>query len=259
MYNTFSSDYDRFVNWPARLAFELPFLKKQILGAAPREKIVHVLDTACGTGMHVIALAKDGFSVDGADLSVKMVEKARENALKAGILADFRPIGFGRLAQGFSDRIPYDAVLCLGNSLPHLTDPKATIQALRDFQTCLKPGGVLLIQNRNFDAVMAGQDRWMEPQSVQEGDREWIFIRFYDFRPDGLINFNILTLARGAGENWRQQVSQTDLYPLLQGELLEALKTVGFIHIECFGMMNGDPFLAATSGNLIVKATKENK
>ena len=30
MYDLLSRDYDRFVNWPNRLAFEMPFLLKQL-------------------------------------------------------------------------------------------------------------------------------------------------------------------------------------------------------------------------------------
>ena len=61
MYDDISSDYDRFVNWPGRLSVELPFLEQQINGAGgPAAK---VLDAACGTGMHAIALAQRGLTV----------------------------------------------------------------------------------------------------------------------------------------------------------------------------------------------------
>ena len=48
MYDTFSTDYDRFVNWPSRLAAELPFIESQLEAAGARR----VLDAACGTGQH---------------------------------------------------------------------------------------------------------------------------------------------------------------------------------------------------------------
>lgn len=34
MYDEFSSDYDRFVNWPGRLAVEMPFVEAQLQAAA---------------------------------------------------------------------------------------------------------------------------------------------------------------------------------------------------------------------------------
>jgi ubiquinone/menaquinone biosynthesis C-methylase UbiE len=58
IYDDFSRDYDRFVNWPARLAVEMPFIEKQFrLAEEQLQRKPKVLDTACGSGMHAIALA----------------------------------------------------------------------------------------------------------------------------------------------------------------------------------------------------------
>lgn len=256
MYDALSMDYDRFVNWPSRLAFEMPFIESQLNRLGETEKPLRVLDAACGTGMHVIALAERGFKADGADLSEKMVEKAKVNAATAGVMSRFKAAGFDVLQRDFADSLPYDAVLCLGNSLPHLTNLADLQNALNDFSACLKPGGMLLVQNRNFDAVMANHDRWMEPQAHEEENGEWLFVRFYDFAVDGLIDFNILTLYRTRGEAWQQRMTQTRLYPLKQVELTEALLKSGFTDLELFGGMNGQPFDRATSGNLIIGCRK---
>jgi len=258
MYDSFSSDYDRFVNWPSRLAYELPLIEQQLgrLADTGAAHPLRVLDAACGTGMHAIALAQRGFQAAGADLSPGMVARARENAAAAGLDIPFETAGFGGLAQTFraSPLYPFDTLLCLGNSLPHLLAPQEVAGALVDFAACLRPGGLLLVQNRNFDAVMAGRERWMEPQSYHEAGAEWIFLRFYDYRPDGLIDFNILTLKREAGGDWKQSVTTTRLRPLLYKELAEALAQAGFGEIEYFGNMTGAPFDPQTSPNLILAA-----
>jgi glycine/sarcosine N-methyltransferase len=253
MYDTFSSDYDRFVNWENRLVGELPFLEEQLRdlqgpgGGAPR-----VLDAACGTGMHVIALAQRGYPAAGADLSGRMIERARANAVVAGVTARFATAGFGELAAAFG-RASFDAVFCLGNSLPHLLDRPALVAALADFADCLRPGGLLLVQNRNFDAVLAAQERWMEPQSHREGEREWLFLRFYDFEPDGLINFNVVTLTRGE-DAWQQRVASTRLYPLRAEEARDLLEGAGFRQIDLHGNMAGAAFDPHSSGNLVITA-----
>ena len=152
MYDAISNDYDRFVNWNSRLRVEMPFIERQIQQvAAPGSR---VLDAACGTGMHALALAQLGFQVSGADLSSGMIERARFNARDAGQEIRFEAIGFGKLAQSFG-RQACDVLLCLGNSLPHLTESSAQTDTLADFAACLRPGGMLLMQNRNFDAVLA--------------------------------------------------------------------------------------------------------
>lgn len=257
MYDEFSSDYDRFVDWESRLAFELPLIEK-LLPDLPEKpgSPPQVLDAACGTGMHAIALARRGYGCAGADLSTAMVAKARENADAAGVAVDFRAAGFGALAQAFGAR-RFDAVLCLGNSLPHVLTGDELVTALADFAACLNPGGLLLVQNRNFDAVLARRERWMEPQSHREGESEWVFLRFYDYDPDGLITFHVLTLQRKAGDaGWQQRIASTRLYPLRQSELSGVLERTGFHQAAWYGSLDGSPFDPGNSGNLVVAARR---
>jgi len=255
MYDALSADYDRFVNWSARLAVELPFIEGA-LHKAPRlpGQPQKFLDAACGSGMHAIALAQRGYWMVGTDLSPAMIERARANALEAGVEVRFETAGFGDMVKIFGGQ-SFDALLCLGNSLPHTLTRSALDETLLDFAGCLHRGGILLIQNRNFDAVLAHRDRWMEPQSHRQGDREWIFLRFYDFDPDGLITFNILTLTRSGTDAWSQQVNVTRLRPLIYAELTAALSSVGFRSIQAYGNLSGAPFVPETSGNLVITAT----
>ena len=154
MYDAFGKDYDRFVNWSNRLAAEMSFIERELrsVGAS------RVLDAACGTGMHTIALAQAGYEAVGVDLSAGMIRAARANAVAAAVKLQFEEGGFGSLTAQAGRG--YDAVLCLGNSLPHLVTPEGLAEALDDFAGCLRPGGVLLIQNRNFDLVLESRDRW---------------------------------------------------------------------------------------------------
>jgi SAM-dependent methyltransferase len=254
MYNSFSVDYDRFVNWASRLAVELPFLQQQIRLVSPVDRDgIYVLDAACGTGMHAIALAKLGYKAAGADLSVGMIQKAYLNAQDVGVEVRFEAVGFGELTKAFG-RQSFDVLLCLGNSLPHLLTASELAAALSDFAACLRPGGLILIQNRNFDAVLDCRERWMEPQSHREGDEERVFLRFYDFRPDGLLGFNVLTLHRQGRAPWTQGVAEALLRPLRQVELAQALAAAGFGDLTWYGDMTGSPFDAHTSGNLVVSA-----
>jgi SAM-dependent methyltransferase len=256
MYNKFSQDYDRFVNWQNRLAFELPFLLDQLGGVTPQSgATLRVLDAACGTGQHVIALAKKGFDVVGADLSSEMITVARTNARDAGLVLRFEPVGFGSLAQTFGAG-SFNAILCLGNSLPHLLTPADLAAALQDFANCLTAGGMLILQNRNFDAVLVSRSRWMEPETHTEDDREWVFQRFYDFETDGLIQFNIVTLTRQTGSDWQANLTATHLRPQTHHELTAALTIAGFTNIQAYGSLSGDEFIPASSGNLVLTAVK---
>jgi SAM-dependent methyltransferase len=255
MYDAFSQDYDRFMNWDERLKAELPFIEAQLQTVKTETRPLRVLDAACGTGMHAIALAQKGYAMAGADLSAGMIVKARENAAAAGVEARFETAGFGSLAGAFGPEA-FDALLCLGNSLPHTLTVEELATTLRDFAACLRPGGLLLVQNRNFDAVLESRERWMEPQAHREGNVERIFLRFYDYEPTELVTFNLVTLRREAGGAWTQAVRSSRLRPLRQAELLEALSKTGFGSSETYGSMTAAPFLPASSPNLVVTARR---
>lgn len=247
LYDDFA-DYDRFVNWSRRLAHEMPFLELQLERVGARR----VLDAACGTGQHTIALAQRGYDVVGADLSQGMIERARENAAAAGVEVDFVVAGLG--AGRAAVEGAFDAVLCLGNSLPHVLTAEGLQATMADFAALLRPGGLLLIQNRNFDRILARDERWMPVQSHREGEREWVFVRWYDFNADRTITFSVLTLTRQELQaSWTQQVAETALYPWQLQELLPALAAAGLNSVTCYGDMSGaawDP----SSGNLILAA-----
>jgi ubiquinone/menaquinone biosynthesis C-methylase UbiE len=256
MYQSFSSDYDRFVNWQERLFYEMPFIEEQItLLQKPAGAPLDVLDTACGTGMHAVTLAKGGHRVSAADLFPQMVEIGEHNARKAGVAVRFASAGLGDMAATFGAE-KFDLLLCLGNSLPHLTSEAELKAALEDFAAVMRPGGMALIQNRNFDLVMRQQQRWMEPQTHREGDEEWIFQRFYDFLANGLIQFNIVTLKCKQDAGWQSGVASTLLRPQLQAELEQGLSDAGFRDIRALGSMQGEAFQPESSGNLILTARK---
>jgi len=257
MYNTFSGDYDHFVNSTDHLVHEIPFIEQQInsLQKTTTGQPLDILDTACGTGIHAVTLAGLGHHVSGADLYPQMIEKSTQNAHQAGVDIRFETAGLGDMAQTFG-REQFDLLLCLDNSLPHLLSENELANALSDFAACLRPGGVVLIQNYNFDAVMLLQERWMEPQTHFTKDAEWVFQRFYDFLPGRLVRFNIVTLKREGDSGWNAAVASTILRPQLQIELMRALTRAGFEKIREFGSMTGDDFSPDSSSDLILTAVR---
>jgi SAM-dependent methyltransferase len=247
LYDALAADYDRFVDWKGRLAHELPFFVRLF----QEHGVQRVLDSACGTGHHAIALARHGYAVVGADLSQAMVERARANAAAAGVDVAFAVAGLEELSTLGET---FDAVLCLGNSLPHLLTADAVAGALADFAAVLQPGGLLVIQNRNFDRVWAERERFMPPQSHRAGDAEWLFIRFYDFHEE-TATFNMVRLRR-AGDSWTQDIESTKLRPIFRDDLAAALKAAGLCGVEFYGSYGGSTFDPAQSGDLIAVARK---
>lgn len=250
-YDVFSSDYDKFVNWNGRLSAEIPFVEKLLNAHGARK----VLDSACGTGMHAIRLAKDGFLAFGCDLSPKMVEVSATNARKESKSVEFFEAGFGELAKKSPEK-KFDAILCLGNSLPHVTDLSHLDLTLIDMYEHLPEGGLLIIQNRNFDAVIQDKQRWMEPQAANDELGEILFHRFYDFLADGSIDFNVMITKRPHGGKWSQQVITTHLIPITSSQITQALRKTGFNSVDLFGDLTGNVFERSKSPNIVAIATK---
>ncbi len=246
LFDEFSRYYDLFVNWERRLANELPFL----LGVLSRIGARRVLDAACGTGMHAIALAREGYEVTCAEPSVGMLRRVAENAVRAGVKVDGIRAGFGELRQKASGS--FDAVLCLGNSLPHALSREDLVAALADFLAVLRPGGATIIQNRNYDLVLKQRVRFMPLQTARTHDRELLFFRFIDFGDD-LLTFNMVTLLREAGQ-WRYEVGSTKHRAITRDEAESVLGAVGFSRREYYGDYQDSPFDPDRSSDLIVVA-----
>jgi glycine/sarcosine N-methyltransferase len=247
LYDALAADYDRFVNWEGRLSHELPFLITLFEGY----RVQRVLDAACGTGQHAIALARRGYQVVGADLSAAMVERARENAAALGAEVTFVVAGLGEFsALGMT----FEAAICLGNSLPHLLSASAVAEALADLSGVLPPRGLLVIQNRNFDRVWTARERFMTPQSYRDTEGEWLFLRFYDYGEE-TVTFNMLRLRR-TEDGWVQDVESTELRPIFGDDLARALAAAGFDQITLYGSYDGSPFEPTQSGDLIAVARR---
>ena len=248
-YDDLSADYDRFVDWAARLAFEMPFFGRLFAGRNVRR----VLDVACGTGHHAIAFAEAGYEATATDAYESMVQRARINAVAAGQQVAVHRLAFGELRSTLPGR--YDAISCLGNSLPHLLSTSELQAALVDMASVLGPGGLLIMQNRNFDRVLSRQERFMSPEVHADGDEEWIFNRFYDFR-GAQLRFNMIRLHRHGDGDWEAAVRAVPLYAWQRAEIRRELEASGLVVLAEHGSLGAESFEAMTSPDLIIVAER---
>jgi SAM-dependent methyltransferase len=251
-YDALGDDYDLMVSWEERLRREEPFFAAVFAEHGVRR----VLDVACGTGMHAITFARGGRQVAAADLSAEMIARARAHAREAGVDVTWAVAAFGGLAAAFPDRLgAFDALTCLGNSLPHLDDDAALDAALSDMARMLRPGGILVAQDRNYDRVLAERVRFMPLTTRGAPGDETLFLRITDFLGGDRLAFTILTL-RGADGAWTCDARTTALRGLERATLERALARAGFTALACHGSYAPAPFGAPGTGDLIVVAVK---
>ncbi len=248
-YDGLGDRYDLMVDWEGRLKREQEFFR----GLFDAHRVTRVLDAACGTGIHALAFAREGRRCAAADVSPVMVDRARENARREGVEIDLRVAGFGELAHTFAGS--FDAVTCLGNSLPHLLHDDALVGALADFAAVLAPEGILVVQNRNYDRILGGTGRSVHVNAREEPEGETLFVRMSEPRGGESLDFSILTLTKRGGA-WSHSLRTTPLRAITRATLEGALEAAGFRSVEVYGDYSRAEFGAPGTGDLVAIATR---
>ncbi|WP_157596820.1 glycine/sarcosine N-methyltransferase [Saccharomonospora saliphila] len=142
--------WDELIDWDRRAEAEGTFFVDQLRRHGARS----VLDVATGTGFHSVRLREAGFDTVSADGSAHMLARAFSNGLTRGhvlstVHADWRTLG-----RDVAGR--FDALVCLGNSFTHLFAEHDRRKALAEFYAALNHDGVLVLDQRNYDAILDG-------------------------------------------------------------------------------------------------------
>ncbi|GAA4924111.1 class I SAM-dependent methyltransferase [Streptomyces coeruleoprunus] len=181
-YDDLAADYDlMYADWDTSVVRQGVALDDRItraLGPGGHD----VLDCACGIGTQALGLAARGHRVTGTDLSPVAAARAAREAAARGL----------RLAAGAADMraLPlrdasFDVVVCADNSLPHLLTPDDVRTALAEMRRVLRPGGLLLVTTRPYDALRAERPL-STPPAVRTGpDGRSVTFQLWHWHDDG--------------------------------------------------------------------------
>nr|WP_156001841.1 methyltransferase domain-containing protein [Streptomonospora sp. PA3] len=231
----FVDKWDELIDWKKRWASEGNFFIEQLKARGVQK----VLDVATGTGFHSVRLLEEGFETVSADGSAEMLAQAFANGQTYGghilriVQADWRYLN--RDVHG-----TYDAIICLGNSFTHLFSERDRRKALAEFYAMLKHDGVLILDQRNYDALLdgkygnshtyyyCGDEVSAEPEHVDEG-----LARFcYRFPDSSEYHLNMFPLRKDYVRRLMREVGfqRIDTYGDFQ-ETYQADEPDFFIHI----------------------------
>lgn len=239
-YDTLAPEYDAMTGFEKRFAREHPHFRYIV----ERFDIRSAVDAGCGTGFHSILLAQLGVAVTAVDISSGMIDRLRMHA--ESLHLPIRPFHapFARIPEVVGNM--NDAVFCLGNSLPHLTDPGILAESLGAFRSALRPGGVAILHLLNYDRIMAEH---ATIQNMRDAG-EKTFTRFYDYR-ESLIDFSIKVFDRSKET---ETVQTIPLRPLRASQLTSLLAEAGFGAVNVYGGMSLQPFDPASSRDVVMIA-----
>lgn len=243
-YDRVAGDYDRMTGFEKRFVAERPFFKLLVDSHGIRRAV----DAGAGTGFHSLLLSELGVKVSAVDVSPAMLEALRRNAASRGVEIETVRSAFADIADRL--RGTYDAVFCLGNSLPHVLTEAELLATLTGFRSLLGKEGILFVQLLNYAKLLAGRDRI---QSVRE-DGEKIFVRFYDFE-EVLVRFNILTLTR-VPSGFEMHLESVPLRPWVVEDIRPLLERAGFSSTRLFGGISMGPFESKSSKDLVILSSQ---
>jgi SAM-dependent methyltransferase len=213
----FVDKWDDLIDWDARAESEGRFFI-DILKARDKHK---VLDVAAGTGFHSIQLLKAGFDVTSADGSAEMLAKAFENGRRRDLVLNTVHTDWRWLNKDIHGK--FDAIICLGNSFTHLFDEQDRRRTLAEFYAALKWDGILIMDQRNYDAILdgdfstkhkyyyCGDQVVAEPEHVDDG-----LARFRYAFPDG-AEYHL------------------NMFPIRKAYMRQLMSDVGFQKIKTYG------------------------
>ncbi|MSS71592.1 MAG: class I SAM-dependent methyltransferase [Candidatus Latescibacteria bacterium] len=225
-------------------AQEVAFIS-EALRLTPRMRL---LDLCCGYGRHGVPLARQGFHVVGLDLSPVLLKEARKRqkadgrpkrksresrvasreSKAQGQTRDPRPVtrdstgGGLHLVRGDVRHLPFaggfDAAISMFTSLGYFDDEAENFRVLKGIAGVLKPGGSILIETVNRDAIV----RHFRPVQV--------------FRPTGMtvIEERQFDLVSG-----RSRVDVTVIRDGQETRLHHSIRVYAFTELEMLLMANG--------------------
>jgi SAM-dependent methyltransferase len=140
-----------------------------------------VLDLGAGAGYHARVLGSRGFTVTAVDTSETLLKELAE--VCAGM--PVKTLHTDLLDEAsFAELGPFVLILCVGDTLTHLSSMKDVDRLIRMASRLLAPGGALLLQFREQpkelspqDCVIkmrAERDRIMQCVLHFESDRVWV-------------------------------------------------------------------------------------
>ncbi len=133
---------------------EAEFVDRQ-LRAHGVEPPCRLLELACGTGRHALALEQLGYETVAVDYSPDMIRRAQLRGVAANSQVDFRQADMRKLSL---TEPPFDAAVCLFDSIGYVQTNAALGATLRGIRNHVKPGGLFVFEFWHAGAMLSGFD-----------------------------------------------------------------------------------------------------
>ncbi|MGM0489664.1 MAG: class I SAM-dependent DNA methyltransferase [Planctomycetota bacterium] len=245
MFDDVTDVYEAMIDWNIRLDHEKPFYGGLFAGVNAQR----VLDVACGTGRHAAMFHSWGLQVEGADISPQMIARARA---KFG-----EPRGLRWVVRGFEEPVqvetPFDAAICVGNSLALADDMAAVEKVLRNMFTAVRQSGLVILHVVNLWRLTDGPCHWQKCKiaTLEQGD-VLIIKGVHRSRCTGYVDLIVTQLDAPVGM-WNESLP---FLGLEAAEVERIARRAGASSVQFLGGYNNEAYDREKSVDLIVVAEK---
>lgn len=228
-FDDISLAYDNTIDWDSRLKREMPY----ILSLIDNIENPRVLDIACGSGRHAVALASLGAEVVGIDYSKTMIQAGEQHARTKGVTPKFIVADMENIKTVVEGQ--FDLIICLGNSLALVHDIAILKRVVKDIFDLLKDGGSFLAQVLNFEEIhWTGFRTFPSKLGKLSNGEEITFSRLFEHTDYPYSSTLVMSAFRKEGEDWTSEVSTQKVLNLKYDLMKNILEETGFNKVEIF-------------------------
>ncbi len=245
VFDIYAHEYDLITNAKAREAYHA----KEVAALIDRFRPSTVLDAGCASGLTSILFARQGITAVGLDRSAKMIETARKKSSGASLPLAFRRGNFEKLPKSLTGS--FDLVACLANSISGLATARDLKTAFRNFERVLRPGGTLVVQALNYEAIKEG-----EIFPIKATDNDGIIYLRYARRRARTQEIHVVRLDMNVKPmSFEPFCHEFDNFTV--SEVTAAAKGAGFAEIRSYGNLLLDKRFGPKSRDLVLVARRK--
>lgn len=213
------------IDWPNRLQREGPFLVQHL-----KEHHCHrVFDACLGDGVDSIYLLQHGFSVISNESDAAFRSRAMKNAADHYVCLEISQYDWRNLDQYVPANL-FDAIICLGNSLTYLFEAQERELVMRNFRALLRPGGILVIDERNYPYMLANREKILH-EGAPTSARKVVYCGKKVVAKPIVIDDSLVVMHYRHKESLQE--GHLSMYPFKKGELRTLLEG-HFEYLEIF-------------------------
>jgi SAM-dependent methyltransferase len=223
LFENFSENYEK-ESFTSGTPGETDFFEKEI----NYDKSFSVLDIGCGTGRHSLELSRRGYRVTGIDLSVSMINRAKNLAENENLGTKF----FVRDARRINFHASFDlAIMICEGAFPLMETDEMNYAILKNAYSSLKPGGKFIFTTLNglfplFHSVKDFVNSGSEKGNTTDNSFD-------------LMTFREHSIYKTKDDKGKRKVLKCDERYYVPSEITWLLKSAGFRDSQIFGCKLG--------------------